>query len=163
MGDEPNADVRRLRRLFEYDAWANREALASLSFPDPPARAVEAMAHVLAADRLWIERLAGTPQTGPVWPRATPEAMRAQADDVARRFEELLGRLDPAAAAREIEYVNTRGERWRTAVVDVLDHVLLHSAYHRGQVASHVRASGREPATTDFVHAVRQGLLERGP
>ena len=42
---------------------------------------------------------------------------------------------------------------------DVLTHVVTDSAYHRGQVASELRAGGFEPAYTDFIHAVRQGLL----
>jgi uncharacterized damage-inducible protein DinB len=42
----------------------------------------------------------------------------------------------------------------------MLVHTVLHSAYHRGQVAAEVRAAGGEPAYTDFIHAVRQGLVE---
>jgi uncharacterized damage-inducible protein DinB len=33
----------------------------------------------------------------------------------------------------------------------------MHSAYHRGQIASHMREQGQAPAYTDFIHAVRQG------
>jgi uncharacterized damage-inducible protein DinB len=40
-----------------------------------------------------------------------------------------------------------------------LIHVLFHSAYHRGQIALQMRASGLTPAYTDFIHAVRQGSL----
>lgn len=32
-------------------------------------------------------------------------------------------------------------------------------SYHRGQIASEVRAAGREPAYTDFIHSVRQGFI----
>ena len=39
-------------------------------------------------------------------------------------------------------------------------HVLLRSAYHRGQIASQVRAGGEQPASTDFIHAARQSLIE---
>jgi uncharacterized damage-inducible protein DinB len=45
-------------------------------------------------------------------------------------------------------------------VEDILTHVLLHSAYHRGQIASQTRAAGGTPAYTDFIHAVRQGFVE---
>ena len=43
---------------------------------------------------------------------------------------------------------------------DILTHVVLHSAYHRGQIASQMRAGGAPPAYTDFIHAARQGLIE---
>jgi len=39
-------------------------------------------------------------------------------------------------------------------------HVTIHSAYHRGQIASDVRSAGQEPAYTDYIHAVRQRFLE---
>jgi len=45
-------------------------------------------------------------------------------------------------------------------VADVLTHVVLHSAYHRGQIASLIRSGGDAPAYTDFIHAARQGLIE---
>jgi len=45
-------------------------------------------------------------------------------------------------------------------VQDILTHVLLHSAYHRGQIASQVRSSGEQPPYTDFIHAARQSLIE---
>jgi uncharacterized damage-inducible protein DinB len=43
----------------------------------------------------------------------------------------------------------------------VLTHVVMHSAYHRGQIATHMRASGQTPAYTDFIHGVRQGLIKQ--
>lgn len=45
-------------------------------------------------------------------------------------------------------------------MADILTHVLMHSAYHRGQIASHMRANGKTPAYTDFIHAVRQGFVK---
>jgi len=44
-------------------------------------------------------------------------------------------------------------------VGDVLTHVVTHSGYHRGQIASAIRSDGGTPAYTDFIHAARQGLI----
>ena len=38
---------------------------------------------------------------------------------------------------------------------DVLLHVVMHSVYHRGQIATEVRAAGHTPAYTDYIQAVR--------
>jgi uncharacterized damage-inducible protein DinB len=59
-----------------------------------------------------------------------------------------------------VEYRNSVGELWKGAVGDVLTQVVMHSAYHRGQIAADLRQSGHEPASTDFIHAVRQGFVE---
>jgi uncharacterized damage-inducible protein DinB len=53
-------------------------------------------------------------------------------------------------------YKNSRGVEYRTAYRDMLMHVLMHSAYHRGQVAMAIRAEGGEPANTDYIGFVRE-------
>lgn len=50
------------------------------------------------------------------------------------------------------------GVEFSTPMADVLMHLVMHSAYHRGQVALAVRAAGGKPALTDYVVWVRQGL-----
>jgi uncharacterized damage-inducible protein DinB len=37
---------------------------------------------------------------------------------------------------------------------------VVHGGYHRGQIAAAVREAGGEPAYTDFIHAVRAGLVD---
>jgi len=167
MGKEPAIDLgglARLRRLFEHDAWANREALASLAASGkdaaPPAQALKVLAHVLGAERLWLDRILGAKPKVAVWPEASLERLRTDVDEMARRWEDYLDDLAAADLDREIGYVNSKGEPWKSTVGDVLAHVVLHSSYHRGQIASHQRAAGREPAYTDFIHAARQGLLD---
>jgi len=44
-------------------------------------------------------------------------------------------------------------------VSTVLQHVVLHSTYHRGQIAAALRARGH-PGHHDFIHAARLGLIE---
>jgi uncharacterized damage-inducible protein DinB len=61
-----------------------------------------------------------------------------------------------ADLSQTVTYKNTKGEEWSSSIGDVLTHVLMHSAYHRGQIASHMREQGHTPAYTDFIHAVRQ-------
>ena len=51
-------------------------------------------------------------------------------------------------------------EAYDSLVRDILTHVFMHSAYHRGQIASDMRQAGFVPAYTDFIHGVRQGLVE---
>jgi uncharacterized damage-inducible protein DinB len=58
-----------------------------------------------------------------------------------------------------VSYKNSKGEPWTSTILDVLTHVVMHSAYHRGQIASHMREIGQAPAYTDYIHAVRQGYV----
>lgn len=151
--------VENLRRLFSYDQWANGEVLAGFSVAGaPPQRGLELMAHVLSAQRLWLERLQGKPQTLPVWPQFTLKQCDAQAKELPGLW---AGYMDSVSdLSEEVAYQNTRGESWVSRIEDVLMHVVFHSAYHRGQIATSMRVAGFEPAKTDFIHATRQGFLK---
>ena len=58
-----------------------------------------------------------------------------------------------------VSYKNTKGEIWSSRNDDILMHVIMHSAYHRGQIATDMRAAGLTPAYTDFIHSIRRGFV----
>jgi uncharacterized damage-inducible protein DinB len=153
--------LQRLRRLFRYDHWANRETLASIERASPaPVRALRRMGHIVGAERLWLARLLLGPPP-PVWPELDVRRCADELEDLRSAWDAFLSDLDENGLERAIEYVNSKGEPWRSAVDDVLLHVVQHSAYHRGQIAADLRAAGHEPAYTDYVHAIRTGLVPR--
>ena len=149
-----------LERLFAYDAWANVESLAAARAAGAPPAAVRLIAHVAAAERLWKSRLDGDGQTIIVWPEWTADECARALEGLARGWGEYVSSLAPTDEARSVGDVNSKGERWDTSVDDILAHVLFHSSYHRGQVAYVLRAGGVHPPYTDYVHCVRNGLIE---
>jgi len=162
-------DGRDFLRLFAYDDWASRECLRAMRRAGSvPADALGRIAHILAAQKLWLERIQHQPQTMPVWPASdqslTIDDCLTLADEMSIAWQSYLTRIGnqytPESLADKVDYRNSKGEPWSSRVEDILMHVLFHSAYHRGQIALQMRASGAEPAYTDFIHAVRQGLVE---
>lgn len=148
-----------LGRLFAYDDWANREVLATLNKTGgQPPRSVRLMAHIFSAQKLWLERLQSQEQSLPVWPDFSLRECEAQAAELPRLWENYLAH--DAGLARPVVYKNSKGESWTSRPEDVLLHVVMHSAYHRGQIATDMRAAGLTPAYTDFIHAVRQGFVK---
>ena len=75
--------------------------------------------------------------------------------DLRRRWKELLDNLTPEKLAGDLLYLSLKGVEYRTPIQDVLMHLILHSAYHRGQVAAAVREAGGKPASTDYVVYLR--------
>ncbi len=151
-------------RLLAYDHWANGEALASLeALPDPPEKARELMGHLMGAEVCWLDRMVAgrDPEDWEEWEKADlPWLRRAWREDLPARWAAFLA--DPALSdpARSFTYVNYLGKtnEFKRAGDAALG-LLFHAAYHRGQVATAVRAAGGKPAVTDFVHAARTGVL----
>jgi uncharacterized damage-inducible protein DinB len=153
--------LRDLQRLFEYDDWANREILTALQKLEvPPPRSVRLLAHILSAQRVWLERLGIQKQTRPVWPDFSLEQCKLEIGELRKLWQQYLASLKEDGLSLSLTYKNTKGESWTSRKQDILMHVVLHSAYHRGQIAADMRAAGFTPAYTDFIHAARQGLLE---
>jgi len=149
-----------LRREFTYDEWANREVLTVIRAAGAAnERSLQLMAHILSAERLWLERLKQQPQSSPVWPKSDLEQCEAQAAELAQQWRDFLDLITAGDVHQSVSYKNSKGEAWTSTIEDILTHVVMHSAYHRGQIASHMRAGGQTPAYTDFIHGVRQGLV----
>ena len=149
------------RRLFAYDEWANREAMASLQAAAAlPTIALERMAHVLSAQYVWFDRLKQQRQTFPVWPNFTLAQSESEAAKLVLLWKGYLNTMPEAGCDATVTYKNTIGESWTSRIEDVLTHVIMHSAYHRGQIAADMRAAGFNPAYTDFIHGIRQGFVE---
>jgi uncharacterized damage-inducible protein DinB len=146
----------RLARLFAYDADVNRQLLEALR-AQPEAAAGDPrrlFAHLVAAEDVWIHRLRGEDAGAvPIWPDDDWDACAARLDAVATAYAVFL------AAAPDLDapahYTNSAGTPFATPVGDILHHVLIHSGYHRGQVARALRAAGGTPVNTDLITYVR--------
>jgi uncharacterized damage-inducible protein DinB len=143
--------------LFGHLRWADQRALAALRASNGhPTQARELFAHVLGAEEVWLARLEGRTPALPVWPDFDIEQCTAWAERSQRNWEGYLERLtSPEQLEEEVAYINSAGDAYRSTVRDMLLQVALHGQYHRGQVALLLRASGFEPATTDYIAMVR--------
>ncbi len=153
--------IQHIQRLLRYDDWANREVFTSLQgVQEPPPRSLKLLAHILSAERLWLERLRLQKQTYPVWPQFRLAQCKLEVAELPGLWKNYLAALGESGLSRSLTYKNTKGESFTSTKQDIVLHVVMHSAYHRGQIAADMRAAGFTPAYTDFIHAVRQEFVE---
>ena len=153
--------IETFRRLFAYDYWANIEALKSIRLAtlEPSSRTCAVIAHIAGAGRVWLDRLEGRPQSSEVWPNLTLDESEGKFRELRDAYNAYLDGLMAGDLTRKISYTNTKGEAWDSEIGDVLMHIAMHGTYHRGQIASQVRAAGAIPAYTDFIEARRRGVV----
>jgi uncharacterized damage-inducible protein DinB len=153
----------RLNQELAYNAWANRETLRSLlAARDAPERAAAVMAHLVAAEWLWLRRLGHPSPPMEVWPALPLAECEGQLRELSRAWQAYLAGQTPESLGRPVRYTNSKGEEWTNTAADVLTHVVLHASYHRGQIASLLGRAGEAAAYSDYIEFVRRGYLERG-
>jgi RimJ/RimL family protein N-acetyltransferase/uncharacterized damage-inducible protein DinB len=148
--------LRHFVRLLGHQAWADSRALLALQRGAPAApAALKLLAHLLGAEHVWHARLLGVAPTVAVWPDlALAECRRlALANELA--YRDFIFGLSPTALRRIVQYRNSAGHEFETAVEDILLHVFLHGAYHRGQIAQQLRLAGAAPESTDYIGFAR--------
>ncbi|TDI35755.1 MAG: hypothetical protein E2P02_27240 [Acidobacteria bacterium] len=156
----------RFRRWFEYERDSHGKALASLEAlsKDQPnvesderfQKCVDLLAHIAAARELWLFRF-GVSETGPstadeLFPKGHDlSEARAALDAMQTKWVAYLEGIDDEELSRVFEYQSVEGPRFKNSIEELFTQLFGHSWYHRGQIASHVRSLGGEPAVTDFV------------
>jgi len=143
-------------RLATHLEWADQRVLASLrSASNAPGKAHEIYAHILGSEHVWLSRINGTAARLAVWPSLTlDDCARVAAENVAE-LRKLISTLAGDSLAREITYRNSAGDQFTSTLEDILTHVAIHGSYHRGQVASLIRAGGDIPSPTDYIFFTR--------
>ena len=153
------------RRWFEYEKDSHRQALESLETvpeggraSEPYQKALSIMGHIVAARRMWLHRLEPShPRPAELFPAGVSrQGLLADFESMERDWADYLGRLTDSELQRVFTYRTTEGDWYRTGLADVLTQLYGHSHYHRGQIASLVRAAGGQPADTDFIFWVRE-------
>ncbi|NNE35150.1 MAG: hypothetical protein HKN13_07945 [Rhodothermales bacterium] len=152
--------LKSLERSILYDQWANGEIIRCVAgMNNVPERILSVVSHLIAAQRLWLDRLHGDEQSMEVWPEMTIDEVKAGIADVTSSWSLFMDNQREEKLLRPIAYKNSQGAPWANRVEEIIQHACLHSAYHRGQIAMLLREEGVDPPPTDFIHAVRSGML----
>jgi len=139
--------------LFEYNFWANEKVIDSIEkLPKHDEHINKIMAHIAATPLYWISRLTTYElKLKEIFPTATLEEIRKFNLETKEVWDSYLVELDDDKIRDKISYKNFKGETYTYALKDILMQLVLHSAYHRGQVAKMVRAAGGIPASSDYI------------
>ena len=157
--------VDQYRRWFEYEKDVHRKVLESLeTVPDesrasePYQKALNLMGHLLAARRIWLHRIEPSHERpAAIFPTGVKkESLPADFAAMERDWATLFDRLNEADLERVFVYRTTEGVEYHSVLLDILTQLYGHSHYHRGQIASLVRAADGQPAITDFIFWTRE-------
>jgi uncharacterized damage-inducible protein DinB len=146
-----------LSLLVDYNYWARDrllEAVAAITleqFTRPLGNSFssirDTIAHICDAESIWLRRWRGEEPHGFQKPdrMADLTAAREEWAVLERGTREVLETLGPEGVERTIEYKDFRGAARSDVFWQMLQHVVNHGGYHRGQVTTMLRQLGAAP------------------
>jgi uncharacterized damage-inducible protein DinB len=152
-----------IQHFYAFNEWANGRyftAAAELSdeaftrsIPSSFPSIRETLAHIVSAEWIWLQRWLGeSPAAQPAWmPGASLGTLRRELDDVEASRKQFLGGLDATRVGQTVSFRFLSGKPGEASLIALLMHVVNHSTYHRGQLATLFRQVGAVPPGTDLV------------
>ena len=141
------------KQLFEHEYWANLKVLETLIIAnEPPQRAIEIFSHTIATQRIWFDRINGNKNEPKIWELFDSSIMLELLEI---NFADLSKLLDNQDINQLIAYQNSKGEHHTNTINQILTHLALHAAYHRGQVTLLLKNQVDNLPTTDYIFYIR--------
>ena len=155
--------------LFAFNRWANAKMLDACRQLSPEQYVAEpapgwssvrfTVWHIAVVTDGWLRRLANDPdESRPAEEElATPDDAGRLLDRAHARFDALLPTLTPERLAAPVTLtLRRRGVTWTLPPWAILRHIVNHTTYHRGQVASKLKRFGVQQPETDLVFWARE-------
>jgi uncharacterized damage-inducible protein DinB len=161
----PHSRVAEYRRWFEYEKDSHRKVMESFeSVPHDQRtsaafqKALDIMGHIVAARRMWLFRLGVTTERPEqLFPSgSTLEGVADHMKIMEQGWSSYLEGLTDEKLNDALEYQSLDAGKFHSALGDILTQLFGHSWYHRGQIASLIKAAGGQPAITDFIFWSRE-------
>ena len=157
------------RQLADYHLWARERLLAAVAaltaeqlrrdLGNSFGSVQDTLAHLYGADEVWLSRwCGGAPRALPPPTRfADLAALQAAWAKLDPEFVAFVARLDAAGLQRPLTYQAFNGQSATLTYAQMLQHVVNHGSYHRGQVTTMLRQLGAAaPRGMDFVAYLRE-------
>ena len=146
-----------LRTLLDYHYWARDRVLdaAALLTPGQFTKDLgssftsvrDTLAHTYSAEWAWYSRWQGTSPTTMLPFDQFPDvaSLRKVWTDHEAKMRAFVGAMDDQGLQRVHEYKTLNGQSGSSPFWQMLQHVVNHASYHRGQVTTMLRQLGAKP------------------
>jgi uncharacterized damage-inducible protein DinB len=152
-----------LGTLLDYNTWANHRVLEACGALTPEQFTETAISsfssvrgtlfHIMGVEWLYLERWHGrSPSTLLPGERFDDLAgMHVRWQQIERGLDEFVTGPELGDPGRILEYRNLKGKPFAYPIGVMLQHLVNHSTYHRGQVTTQLRQLGALPLSTDLL------------
>lgn len=135
--------------LFDYTYHFNKEIiliiLENISKVDE--KTVGLINHTLNAQQIWNSRILGE-KAFQVWQINPLENLN---EINLQNYQKSIEIIKNSDLDRIVEYQNSKGEKFKNSIFEILFHAINHSTYHRGQINTLLKQNVIKPILTDYI------------
>ena len=158
-----------IHNLYEYNYWANHRLLDIVETLSPEQFTKDltsshggvqgTLVHAMGAEEIWLRR----------WKGESPSTFYATKDfptqeSLINNWEkvemEMMGFCHMLKTDEDLKqivaYKNLKGDAFSQPLWQLMQHLVNHSSYHRGQLVTMLRQLGVQPVSTDMVAFYRE-------
>jgi uncharacterized damage-inducible protein DinB len=157
------------RNLIHYTYWARDRALAAVdalsteqftqSVNSSFGSARDTLVHVLSSESIWLSRWKGEVRASGLAADTFPDAafLRKSWNEEESKMRAYFETIDEDKLSRVIEYKALNGHPFSNQLCHMLQHVVNHGSYHRGQITTMCRQLGvAPPKSMDMITFYRE-------
>jgi len=152
---------------LSYTTWATNRMLDAASkltadelqrdFGTADKSVVGTLAHIFAADRVWMTRIRGEAPSTFLKPEERGlEFLNREWPPLLKAWEQWAAGLSDDKITATASYHDLKGNPWTTPLWQIVLHVVNHGTHHRGQVSGFIRALGHVPQPLDLMAYYRE-------
>ena len=158
-----------IRTLIDYHYWARDRVLAAVGrlideeYKRPLGSSFASIHHTLvhtySAEWAWHSRWVGVSPTEMLPFDDYPDVATLQAawHVLEEKVRGVVDAIDDAGLARECDYRLLSGQPGRSTFAEMIQHMVNHASYHRGQVTTMLRQIGAAPGESmDMIRFFRE-------
>jgi len=141
------------KELLEYSHFYNLKVIEKFHDGDlefmVPERAVALLSHTLNIQKVWNMRIEEKQEKVEAWKNLEVDQLESVENE---NFQNSISILANEDLNRVVTYKNTKEESCESTIRDIIFHIVNHSTYHRGQIATEFRKQGIDPVVSDFIY-----------
>ncbi len=162
-------DLKDIHNMYEFNYWAKSRIISIIETLTPEQYVKDfgsshggihgTLVHSMGAEEIWLKRWRGTSPSSLYEPKDFPTF-----DDVNNHWDmvehEMMGFCHMLKSDNDITkvitYKDMKGNEYSQPLYQMMQHLVNHSSYHRGQIVTMLRLLGVKPIGTDMIMFFRE-------
>jgi uncharacterized damage-inducible protein DinB len=152
-----------IRTLFKFNYWAKARLMSVLESLSGEQFVKDlgsshggihgTLVHIVGAENIWLSRWTDQTVLKLLGPEDYPTlaAVRKKWDEVEGGMSQFLASLTEENISAVVTYKTIEGKQFSYPLWQIMQHVVNHSSYHRGQIVTMLRQLGIKPIGTDLI------------